>query len=84
MLTPLKVSWAVAPAALTRTPPPSPVAAVLLAIDPPVVVLDEPQGTVFGGDVAAPAFAKIMQYALTVERVPASTPTSAATTGPIP
>lgn len=49
-----------------------------------VVVLDSPQGAVFGGEVAAPAFAKMMQYALTVERVPASSPTSAATTGPIP
>ncbi len=49
-----------------------------------VVVLDEPQGTVFGGEVAAPAFAKMMQYALTVERVPASSATSPAATGPIP
>ncbi len=49
-----------------------------------VVVLDEPQGVVFGGEVAAPAFAKIMQYALTVQRVPASSPTSAPATGPIP
>jgi cell division protein FtsI (penicillin-binding protein 3) len=49
-----------------------------------VVVLDEPQGgSVFGGDVAAPVFARIMQYALTVERVPASGPSSIAT-GPIP
>jgi cell division protein FtsI/penicillin-binding protein 2 len=37
-----------------------------------IVVLDEPQGNIFGGDVAAPAFAQIMQYALAVERVPAS------------
>jgi cell division protein FtsI (penicillin-binding protein 3) len=49
-----------------------------------VVVLDEPQGAVFGGAVAAPAFAKMMQYALTVERVPASSHTSPAATGPIP
>ena len=49
-----------------------------------VVVLDEPQGAVYGGEVAAPAFAKMMQYALTVERVPASSPTSSAATGPIP
>jgi cell division protein FtsI (penicillin-binding protein 3) len=48
------------------------------------VVLDEPQGAVYGGEVAAPAFAKMMQYALTVERVPASSPTSSAATGPIP
>jgi cell division protein FtsI (penicillin-binding protein 3) len=48
-----------------------------------VVVLDAPQqGSVFGGDVAAPVFSRIMQYALTVERVPASPPSGA--TGPIP
>jgi cell division protein FtsI (penicillin-binding protein 3) len=49
-----------------------------------VVVLDEPQGSFYGGEVAAPAFAKMMQYALTVERVPASSPMSSAATGPIP
>lgn len=49
-----------------------------------IVVLDEPQGAVYGGDVAAPVFAKIMQYALTVERVPASATPSAAGTGPVP
>ncbi len=49
-----------------------------------VVVLDEPQGAVFGGDVAAPVFARIMQYALTVERVPASAPQPGAATSPIP
>ena len=49
-----------------------------------VVVLDEPQGAVFGGDTAAPIFARIMQYALTVERVPASAPQPSAGTGPIP
>src|SRR4029077_2785785 len=27
-----------------------------------IVVLDAPQGDVFGGDVAAPVFARIMQY----------------------
>jgi cell division protein FtsI (penicillin-binding protein 3) len=48
-----------------------------------VVVLDEPQGSPFGGDVAAPVFARIMQYALAVERVPASG-TSTAGTGPVP
>ncbi len=37
-----------------------------------IVVLDEPQkGTISGGQLAAPAFARIMQYALAVERVPA-------------
>ncbi len=49
-----------------------------------IVVLDEPQGAVYGGEVAAPAFAKIMQYALTVERVPASATSSAAGSGPVP
>jgi cell division protein FtsI (penicillin-binding protein 3) len=48
-----------------------------------VVVLDEPQGSPFGGDVAAPVFARIMQYALAVERVPASGTTTAGT-GPVP
>ena len=37
-----------------------------------IVVMDSPQGSIFGGDVAAPAFARIMQYALDIERVPAS------------
>jgi cell division protein FtsI/penicillin-binding protein 2 len=38
-----------------------------------IVVLDEPNGGVYtGGQVAAPVFARIMQYALAVERVPAS------------
>jgi cell division protein FtsI (penicillin-binding protein 3) len=41
-----------------------------------IVVLDAPQqGSYFGGDVAAPAFAQIMQEALREERVP---PTSSA------
>lgn len=48
-----------------------------------VVVLDAPQGAIFGGEVAAPVFSTIMQYALTVERVPATSPSGAAT-GPIP
>jgi len=38
-----------------------------------IVVLDEPQkGSLTGGQLAAPVFARIMQYALAVERVPAS------------
>ena len=37
-----------------------------------IVVLDEPQGNYFGGQVAAPAFARIMEYALRLERVPPS------------
>jgi cell division protein FtsI (penicillin-binding protein 3) len=49
-----------------------------------IVVLDEPQGAVFGGDVAAPVFARIMQYALTVERVPAAPPQPGDGTSPIP
>ena len=41
-----------------------------------IVVLDEPQGNYFGGQVAAPAFARIMEYALRLERVlPNATPT---------
>jgi cell division protein FtsI (penicillin-binding protein 3) len=35
-----------------------------------IVVLDEPTGNYFGGFVAAPAFAQIMQQALGAERVP--------------
>jgi cell division protein FtsI (penicillin-binding protein 3) len=40
-----------------------------------IVVMDAPQGSqfggdVFGGDVAAPVFKQIMQFALTAERVP--------------
>jgi cell division protein FtsI (penicillin-binding protein 3) len=49
-----------------------------------IVVLDAPQGDVFGGDVAAPVFARIMQYALTVERVPAAPPQPGDGTSPIP
>ena len=38
-----------------------------------IVVLDEPQANSYsGGQVAAPVFARIMQYALAVERVPAT------------
>jgi cell division protein FtsI (penicillin-binding protein 3) len=39
-----------------------------------IVVLDEPKSNYSGGQVAAPVFARIMQYALAVERVPASGP----------
>jgi len=35
-----------------------------------IVVLDEPQVNATGGQAAAPTFARIMQYALAVERVP--------------
>jgi cell division protein FtsI (penicillin-binding protein 3) len=37
-----------------------------------IVVLDEPQRNATGGQAAAPVFARIMQYALAVERVPAT------------
>ena len=37
-----------------------------------IVVLDEPSNSYSGGQVAAPVFARIMQHALAVERVPAS------------
>jgi cell division protein FtsI (penicillin-binding protein 3) len=37
-----------------------------------IVVLDEPQVNATGGQAAAPTFARIMQYALAVERVPAN------------
>jgi cell division protein FtsI (penicillin-binding protein 3) len=48
-----------------------------------IVVLDEPQSSFFGGQVAAPTFSRIMQYALRLERVPPSTPaTGPPTTGP--
>jgi cell division protein FtsI (penicillin-binding protein 3) len=43
------------------------------ADDPSLVVLvtlDNPTTSIFGGDVAAPAFKKIMQFALTSQRVP--------------
>ncbi|MSO79172.1 MAG: penicillin-binding protein 2 [Acidimicrobiia bacterium] len=36
-----------------------------------IVVLDEPSNNYTGGQVAAPVFARIMQYALAVEHVPA-------------
>jgi cell division protein FtsI (penicillin-binding protein 3) len=34
-----------------------------------IVVLDEPQNSYFGGQVAAPVFARIMEFALRMERV---------------
>jgi len=36
-----------------------------------IVVLDEPQVNATGGEIAAPTFSRIMQYALAVDRVPA-------------
>jgi cell division protein FtsI (penicillin-binding protein 3) len=37
-----------------------------------IVVMDSPQGSIFGADAAAPVFQQIMQFALTYERVPPS------------
>lgn len=39
-----------------------------------IVVLDEPSSVIYGGEVAAPAFARIMQFALRQERIPPSGP----------
>ena len=36
------------------------------------VVVDEPQGAIYGGQVAAPAFGKIAQFALPYLRIPPS------------
>ena len=35
-----------------------------------IVVMDSPQGSIFGADAAAPVFQQIMRFALTYERVP--------------
>jgi len=37
-----------------------------------LTVLDTPQTNIYGGTVAAPAFARIMQYALRLEKIPPS------------
>jgi cell division protein FtsI (penicillin-binding protein 3) len=37
-----------------------------------IVVMDSPQGSIYGADAAAPVFQQIMQFALTHERVPPS------------
>jgi cell division protein FtsI (penicillin-binding protein 3) len=37
-----------------------------------IVVMDSPQGSIYGADAAAPVFQQIMQFALTYERVPTS------------
>ena len=34
------------------------------------IMVDEPQGSIFGGEVAAPAFQQITQFALTYLRIP--------------
>jgi cell division protein FtsI (penicillin-binding protein 3) len=43
-----------------------------------LVVVDEPKGEIYGGVVAAPAFAKIAQFALQYLNVPPDDPASAA------
>ncbi|MGH8982418.1 MAG: peptidoglycan D,D-transpeptidase FtsI family protein [Acidimicrobiia bacterium] len=42
-----------------------------------IVVLDEPGKSIYGGEVAAPVFSQILQYALRLERVPPSDTTAA-------
>jgi cell division protein FtsI (penicillin-binding protein 3) len=37
-----------------------------------IVVMDSPQGSIYGADAAAPVFQQIMRFALTYERVPPS------------
>jgi cell division protein FtsI (penicillin-binding protein 3) len=37
-----------------------------------IVVMDSPQGSIYGADAAAPVFQQIMRFALTYERVPTS------------
>jgi cell division protein FtsI (penicillin-binding protein 3) len=37
-----------------------------------IVVIDAPQGSIYGADAAAPVFQQIMRFALTYERVPTS------------
>jgi cell division protein FtsI (penicillin-binding protein 3) len=37
-----------------------------------IVVVDSPQGSIFGAEAAAPVFQQIMRFALTYERVPTS------------
>jgi cell division protein FtsI (penicillin-binding protein 3) len=43
-----------------------------------IVVLDEPRSSYYGGQVAAPVFARIMEYALRLERVAPNDPSPAA------
>jgi cell division protein FtsI (penicillin-binding protein 3) len=38
-----------------------------------IVVVDSPQGSIFGADAAAPVFQQIMRFALAYERVPTTT-----------
>jgi cell division protein FtsI (penicillin-binding protein 3) len=37
-----------------------------------IVVVDAPAGEIYGGDIAAPVFSRIMQYALRLQQVPPS------------
>lgn len=46
-----------------------------------IVVLDEPQDNYFGGQVAAPVFARIMEFALRAEQI---LPGAVAATAPVP
>jgi cell division protein FtsI (penicillin-binding protein 3) len=43
-----------------------------------IVVVDAPAGEIYGGDIAAPVFSRIMQYALRLEQVPPSEPITGA------
>lgn len=49
-----------------------------------IVVLDSPEGLIYGGDVAAPAFSRIMQYALRLEQVPPTRPIEGAAATGVP
>ena len=44
-----------------------------------LVTVDEPRGTIWGGTVAAPAFAEIAEFALQYLQVPPDAPAEAAT-----
>jgi cell division protein FtsI/penicillin-binding protein 2 len=46
-----------------------------------LVAVDEPQGTIWGGEVAAPAFAKIAEFALQYLEVPPDAPETLPTSG---
>lgn len=48
-----------------------------------IVVLDQPSTAIYGGEVAAPAFARIMQFALRLERVPPSMAVSGTLSRPV-
>ena len=49
-----------------------------------IVVLDEPSSVIYGGEVAAPTFARIMQFALRQERVAPSGPVQGSVTRQAP